>query len=257
MAERQYRKADPDNRLVAAELERRWEAVLRELTAAEESEERESKHVIATSEITPEVRNAWLRAGATLPELWVTGRLTPQQKKALLRSLIDKVVLQPSSPGTLQVRVVWKGGDFTTLNVPVTVASLSRLPFAKEMENEIVRLAKQGKHDEWIAHHLQRQGYRSPQETYLSISTVAMIRCRHGLLREARTRCCMPDGTLNVWQLARRLQIPASWIHVQIQRGVITVPMDEQNGRFAFPDTLATMAKIRRLRNGRVHELHF
>ena len=36
LAERQYNQADPDNRLVAAELERRWEAALRDLKDAEE-----------------------------------------------------------------------------------------------------------------------------------------------------------------------------------------------------------------------------
>ena len=256
LAERQYRKADPDNRLVAAELERRWELSLRELRAAEDSAERDAKHTVPRSEITPEVRMAWLNAGSALPEMWAKGRLTPQQKKALLRSLIDKVVVQPASPGILRARIVWKGGDFTTLDIPVTVASLSRLPFAKEMEDEIIHWAKQGKHDEWIAYSLQRRGYRSPQETYLSISTVAAIRRQHGLLRVTRTRCT-PDGTLNIWQLARRLRIPASWIHTRIQRGIITVPIDEQSGRFVFPDTLATLAEMRRLRSGRVNELHF
>src|SRR5262249_28595788 len=41
LAERQYNQADPDNRLVAAELERRWEAALRELKEAEERSLRE------------------------------------------------------------------------------------------------------------------------------------------------------------------------------------------------------------------------
>jgi hypothetical protein len=256
LAERQYRKADPDNRLVAAELERRWELSLRELRAAEESAERNSKPTAPLSEITPELRAAWLNAGATLPEMWAKDRLTPQQKKALLRSLIDKVVVRPSCPGTLQVRIVWKGGDSSTLDVPVTVASLSLLPFAKKMENEIVRWAKQGKHDEWIAYELQQQGYRSPQETYLSVSTVAMMRRKHAIVRTGR-RSTAPVGTLNVWQLARRTEVPASWIHVQIQRGVIKVPIDEQTGRFAFPNTLATLEKMRQLRSGRVNELHF
>ena len=37
LAERQFNRVDPDNRLVAAELERRWEAALNELRAAEEA----------------------------------------------------------------------------------------------------------------------------------------------------------------------------------------------------------------------------
>ncbi len=35
LAERQFNQVDPDNRLVAAELERRWEKALRELKQAE------------------------------------------------------------------------------------------------------------------------------------------------------------------------------------------------------------------------------
>ena len=37
LAERQFNRVDPDNRLVAAELERRWEAALTEVRAAEEA----------------------------------------------------------------------------------------------------------------------------------------------------------------------------------------------------------------------------
>ncbi|MFM0633120.1 recombinase family protein, partial [Paraburkholderia xenovorans] len=37
LAERQYNRVDPDNRLIAAELERRWETALRELRQAEDA----------------------------------------------------------------------------------------------------------------------------------------------------------------------------------------------------------------------------
>ncbi|MBB4383419.1 hypothetical protein [Bradyrhizobium sp. SBR1B] len=37
LAERQFNRADPDNRLVASELERRWEAALTDVRAAEEA----------------------------------------------------------------------------------------------------------------------------------------------------------------------------------------------------------------------------
>ena len=43
LAERQFNQADPDNRLVTAELERRWEAALRELQQAEETFQREQQ----------------------------------------------------------------------------------------------------------------------------------------------------------------------------------------------------------------------
>jgi DNA invertase Pin-like site-specific DNA recombinase len=93
LAERQYNQADPENRLVAAELERRWEAALRELKDAEERLRREQEQPRAPEGVSPEEREAFLRAGTTIPELWSQDRLTPQQKKAFLRGLIDKVVV--------------------------------------------------------------------------------------------------------------------------------------------------------------------
>ena len=53
LAERQYQKADPDNRLVAAELERRWEAALRELKQAEEAFERSNMNRAIVLNSTP------------------------------------------------------------------------------------------------------------------------------------------------------------------------------------------------------------
>ena len=144
LAERQYNQADPDNRLVAAELERRWEAALRELKEAEERFRREQQQPQAPEGLSPEEREAFLQAGETIPELWRQGRLTPQQKKAFLRSLIDKVVVHRTAPDTLQVRIVWRGGDTTAAALPVTVGSLARLSSAEEMEKEILELAHAG-----------------------------------------------------------------------------------------------------------------
>ena len=53
LAERQYNQTDPDNRLVAAELERRWEAALRELNHAEERFRRESQQPPAPEGLNP------------------------------------------------------------------------------------------------------------------------------------------------------------------------------------------------------------
>src|SRR5208283_112864 len=87
LAERQYNQTDPDNRLVAAELERRWEAALRDLNNAEERFRRESQQPQAPEGLNPAERDAFLRAAKTIPELWSQDRLSQQQKKAFLRSL--------------------------------------------------------------------------------------------------------------------------------------------------------------------------
>ena len=52
-----------------------------------------------------------------MPEWWAAGRLSQPQKKALLRSLIDKVVIHRAPRDTIHLRVVWKGGEVTTAEI--------------------------------------------------------------------------------------------------------------------------------------------
>ena len=77
LAERQFNQADPDNRLVTAELERRWEAALRELKEAEEKfRQREQEQSRPAEEaLSAQEREAFLQAGQKIPELWRQGRL--------------------------------------------------------------------------------------------------------------------------------------------------------------------------------------
>ena len=62
------------------------------------------------------------------------------QKKSLLRCLIDRVVIRRTAPDSVEVRIVWRGGDTTTARVPVTVNALARLSSAPEMEETILNL---------------------------------------------------------------------------------------------------------------------
>ena len=206
LAERQYNQADPDNRLVAAELERRWEAALRELKDAEERLRHEQEQPRSPERLNAEEREAFLRVGETIPELWSQDRLTPQQKKAFLRSLIDKVVVHRAVPDTLQVRIVWRGGDTTVTALPVTVGSLARLSSAEAMEKEILELTHQGQSDDEIAAVLTRRGYRSPKHTAVLPSTVRILRLRHRLFRKrSQSHPRHITGSLTVSQIARRL----------------------------------------------------
>src|ERR1700757_2609932 len=102
LAERQYDQVDPDNRLVAAELERRWEEALRDVRQAEAAlatARAEVGEVPVT--VDDALRAAFTDAGRRLPELWHGSILTRARKKALLRCLIDKVVIHRSAPDTI------------------------------------------------------------------------------------------------------------------------------------------------------------
>jgi DNA invertase Pin-like site-specific DNA recombinase len=258
LAERQYHQADPDNRLVAAELERRWEAALRELQQAEEKLQGQQRPPCTPEVLSPEEREAFLQAGQKIPELWRQGRLTAVQQKAFLRCLIDKVVVHRSAPDTVQVRIVWKGGDTTAAALPVAVGALARLSSAKEMEQEILRLAKDGKTDEEIAALLTQQGHRSPKHATVLPSTVRILRLRHRLLRERRqSHPRRIAGRLTVPQVARATGITPHWIYDRIHNGTIRVPRDRKTRLYLFPDEPKTITLFKQLQAGTLQKLRF
>jgi DNA invertase Pin-like site-specific DNA recombinase len=258
LAERQYHQADPDNRLVAAELERRWEAALRDLQAAEERLQLAQQQPQAPEVLSPEEREAFLRAGKKIPELWRQDRLTHQQQKAFLRCLIDKVVVHRSAPDTLQVRIVWRGGATTVAALPVTVGALARLSSAPKMEKEILRLAKAGKTDEEIAAWLTQQGHRSPKHATVLPSTVRILRLRHRLFRKrSQSHPRRIPGHLTVPQLAHTLGITPHWIYDRIHNGTIQVARDPTTNLYLFPDQPMTITLFKQLRAGKVQSLRF
>jgi len=258
LAERQFNQTDPDNRLVAAELEKRWEAALRELKEAEEKLRQEQQRPRAPEPLSSEEREAFLRAGKKIPELWRQGRLSSQQQKAFLRCLIDKVVVHRCAPDTLQIRIVWRGGETTTAQLPVTVGSLARRSGAVEMEKQILELAQKGKTDEEIAALLTEQGYRSPKHTTVLPSTVRILRLRHRLFRKrSQSHPRHIPGYLTVPQVARQLGITVHWIYDRIHNGTIEMIRDPDTNLYLFPDKPRTITLFKQLRSGNLQQLRF
>jgi DNA invertase Pin-like site-specific DNA recombinase len=258
LAERQFNRADPDNRLVTAELERRWEAALRELKAAEEGFQREQQQQRVPVTLDAETRRAFAEAGEKIPDLWRQDRLSAQQKKALVRCLIDKVVVQRPTPDVVQLRIVWKGGDTTTTDVPVTVGSWTRVARAAELEEAIVQLARQGKSDTEIAEELTRRGYRSPRQLTVTPGTVHRVRRAHGLFVHAGfSHPRRVPGYLTVPQVAHQLKVQPSWIYARIQKGVIHVQHDPKWKVYLFPNKAKTISLFKQFLAGKLQELRF
>jgi DNA invertase Pin-like site-specific DNA recombinase len=263
LARRRFERVDPDNRLVAAELERRWEAALLELREARERQAAAKKceNEPASAKLTGDLKDAFRDIGRKLPEVWDKGLLSQQQKKALLRCLIEKVILRRVAPDKIQARIVWKGGLSTTLEVSTTVGAFFDLSGAGEMERLVVKLFKEGKTDRQIALRLTELGHRSPQRKHVVRSTVKTIRHRHGLIRGARVKGASRGhhvpGFLTLSQVAQKLEVPKPWIYNRIYNGAIRVVKDDRTGLYLFPDTPDTIERFRELKEGKVCKLQF
>ena len=91
VAERRYQAVDPANRLVAATLEQRWEEALRHARQLQEAYER------FLQETPPSLQAAeWARitaVAADIPALWHAAGTTNRDRQAILRCLVDAVVV--------------------------------------------------------------------------------------------------------------------------------------------------------------------
>ena len=243
---------------MAAELERRWETALRELKQAEEAWEREQHEQPILTQLDAETRQALTEAGQRIPDWWRADRFTREQKKALLRCLIDKVVIHRTAPDSVHCRVVWRGGETTDADLSVTVSAWSRLSGSRQMEETILKLARQGKTDEEIARHLSKEGHHSPRHSSVLPSTVQIVRLRHRVFRNRRqSHPRRIPGSLTVSQLTAKLKTPRSWIYDRIHNGTIQVALDTERKLYLFPDTPETLARFRQLQAGKLNTLRF
>lgn len=194
--------------------------------------------------------------GPRLPELWNSNLLSTAEKKRLLRSLIDKVVLNRSSPEYVTIRVVWRGGATTSTDMPVAVGNVAWMSGAKEMEQTIIKMARAGESDQVIAEQLTKEGYRSPRSEVVLPRTVATIRCKHRILRrEAKSR--QLDGYVSAAQLATQLGVSEKWIYRRIEKKMIAIEKDEQTRSYQFPDNPNTIKELRMLIDGQTQSCYF
>jgi len=259
LAWRQFNRVDPDNRLVAAELEKRWEDTLRALREAEETCVQRQPNPEPSLPLPGELKEAFLAIGQKLPRVWHQEMLKREHKKALLRCLIDKVVIHRRVQDRVQTRIVWRGGDITTLEIPVPVGSFADLSTAAEMEQIILNLSRQGKLDEEIVEHLTALGHRSPMQTdHVLPNTVKILRLKHGIFQKrSQSHPRRIDGYLTVPQIARQLDISTHWVYDRINNGCIRVVKDPETGLYLFPDEPATLVMFQSLKDGKLKNLRF
>jgi DNA invertase Pin-like site-specific DNA recombinase len=258
LAQRQFNRVDPDNRLVAAELEKRWEGALAQLKHAEEAQATRNVSPSSLLALSSELQVAFAAIGQHLPTLWQQGRVSQRHKKALLRALIDKVVVHRFARDQMQARIVWKGGETTTLVIPVPIGTFKELAGAEVMERLILERSTAGILDEAIAQELTELGHRSPMGLVVLPSTVRGIRLKQGIFQtRSQSHPRRIEGALTISQIAAALDMDPHWIYDRIHNGTIQVDKDPNTRLFLFPDSPTTLEQFRHLHSGQFQNLRF
>ncbi len=139
-AERRYRAVDPENRLVARGLEREWEESLKALEAARADLVRREREPRRT--ITEQVRSRLLAIGPDLASLWNATTTTARDRKELLRTLIDEVVVRVEREAfCAHLTVRWKGGALTDIDLDLPRSRPATIRTSEDTVELLRRLA--------------------------------------------------------------------------------------------------------------------
>ena len=249
LAEKRYRSVDPENRLVAAELEKGWEVALRALAEAREAYER-FERTPSAEEVEPALRSQLEDLGGRLPELWESGRLAASQKKELLRSLVRRVVLSRPEQDAVEAKVVWVSGAYSVLRIqPPVLHRTTQLGNYEELVDRILKLAGEGHKDTEIARRLTKEGFRSARLPYVTWPLVEKIRAKHGQrsLTGAQYSCQKIEGCWSVPGLALRLGTSETWLRGKIAQGQIPARRHPTTRRWLIEDDPGLLARMEEL----------
>lgn len=192
----------------------------------------------------------------SLPQIWANDAPTDAHRKALLRCLIEKVVLDRGEGNVALARSVWRGGTVTDLHVKMKVKFVAKLTRSEELRKRLLELALTGVPGDQVAEMLTREGYHSPncEEKVLPI-TVQRLRLAAGIKAKAQRNRWTHEPTLfSAVQLAASLAIPVNWIYVQIRR--MRLLIDQQStGAYLYQNSPAVVNAVRDLRNRTIHHL--
>ena len=224
-AQRQYNTVEPENRLVARNLEQHWEAKLRGAEQIKGEYERwhQQHHVALTAGDRQEI----LALGEDLPQIWSAATTTNADRKQIVRLIIRDVIFdRKRETGKVWMKINWQSGASTEHWVRCQVRRYREMSDAKQLEERLRELKKSGMRDVDIVTRLREEGYRASNGGELSKQSVHHLREIWGIesARQERKRTKAlrwDDGSYTLEGAAAVLGVHIRTVHVWIERGMI------------------------------------
>lgn len=217
-AERRYRAVDPENRLVARGLEREWEQKLAELEAAKE--ELDHRLHQRPRVLTAEERAGLLVLGMDLKQVWAAPTTTARDRKELLRSLVEEVILTVNRDAFLaHVTLRWKGGALSDVDVPLPRSRPATIKTDDQTVDLLRRLAKLYP-DAVIAGILNRQGRATARGLRFDANRVSSLRTHWGIPRFTPESQVSDGEVMTIKAAAAAINVAPSTMHRWLNEGI-------------------------------------
>lgn len=202
LARRRYEEVDPTNRLVAVELERRWEAALIEQHQTEEILERfrRQQPVRVTSQEESRIK----ALSTNIPKLWHAKTTSGIDRQRILRALIEQIQVEVVGESErVQVTIRWAGGFESHHEIRRAVCKFEKLESAEQIRSRVVKLKQQGYTHQTVAEALNAEGFHATSGGMFTTPIISQL-CRK--FRQAGLELDRHVISSNQWKLGNLAQ---------------------------------------------------
>ncbi len=241
-AARQYHAVEPENRLVARELEQRWEkALLDERQVREEYDRFQGE---SPAELSEQDRARIGELSSNIPALWASPSTTIQDRQEVVRQLIEGVAIDIQGHSEIvDVAIQWVGGFVSRHEVRRSLGRYEQLSDYDRLVARLTKLRREGHTSAYMADQLNREGFHTPRGKHKKFSGVLVraLLARLGLSRRRDvSNLCQPHEWL-AHDLCRKLEVPfgtfkgwisKGWVHARkvkmgMQRWIVWADEEE------------------------------
>jgi hypothetical protein len=252
-AARQYQAVEPENRLVARVLERRWEEALAEQARLTEAYERfcRSQPTSLSAAEQEQIRSL----ARDIPQLWHADTTTAAERQRLVRFLIEQIEVDvQGETDQVEVAIHWAGGFVSHHSLARAVQRYEQLADYPRLRARIAELRAAGKSMAAVAECLNQEGFHPPKRATrfskdmvagflakdgrsgprpVALSAAGLLQQGEWLLTDLARHLGMPSATLHRWR-------KVGWVHAR----KLPVP----GGHWALWADAAELKRLARLR---------
>ena len=250
-AARQYQACEPENRLVARELERRWEETLKQQRQLDDEYDRFVRS--APAELSDNALSSIRALAADLPAVWSAATTTAADRQRIARLLLERVLVTVDKASErVDVRLHWIGGAVQAQTITRPVTRYCQQSDYPRLVARLRELCTGRDNAATIAERLNAEGFCPPKRTQrFTGEMVRRLMAHLGLARRQRHGSSSGLGPKEYrpMGLARCLGISRDTVVRWMRAGWLTLRRDEDGHRVIWADA----SELRRLRE--LHEL--
>ena len=222
----QYDHVDPNNRLVADNLEQRWNE---KLNCQEEIRQRIVDSQVSQRPLSDQDKESLTHLGQNFSVVWLNPQCDIAIKKKIIRTLIKEIIVDIDEQNELLKFIIhWHGGSHTTIDVPRPMPANKAHKTTDEDADIIIKMSKRYDDTE-IAKVLSKLGRTTGKGHNWNKHNVGTMRRRLGI---KAVKILKDDLVLNVSEATRYCAVSNSTIMKLIKAGVLPANQIVQHAPF-------------------------